>query len=63
MLFKQIQSSTNPETALKTIIESNPQLQQTLQTARQYGEDPKSAFYNLAKAKGINPENILRLLK
>jgi hypothetical protein len=27
------------------------------------GGDPKTAFYNMAKAKGIDPDSIINMLK
>lgn len=51
-------------TKLKTM--SNPQTllnnHQIAQLIKQYG-NPKAAFYEIAKQKGINPDDILKYLK
>ena len=44
-------------------IQSNPQMQQAIQLANSLGNNPKEAFYALAKQKGVNPEDILNQLK
>ena len=36
---------------------------QVMQIVQKYGGDPNKAFYALAEEKGINPQEILDLLK
>ena len=45
---------SNPQALL-----NNPQIAQLI---KQYG-NPKNAFYEVAKQKGINPDEILKYLK
>jgi hypothetical protein len=52
--------SQNPQAMLGQIAQTNPQLKQAIEMA---GSDPKTAFYSLAKQKGIDPEQIIQLLK
>ena len=42
---------------------SNPQMQQVMQLIQKHGGDPTKAFYALAEEKGIDPQQILDLLK
>jgi hypothetical protein len=48
---------------MQQLIGQNPQMQQVMQIINQNGGDPKAAFYNLAKQKGIDPDEILSMLK
>ena len=40
-----------------------PQYQQAMQLIQQAGGDAKAAFYQLAKEKGVDPNQILSMLK
>ena len=58
-----VKSSGNPQLMLNQLMQSNPQMQQVMQIVQKYGGDPNKAFYALAEEKGINPQEILDLLK
>ena len=45
---------------IQQALQRNPQVQQLIQLSN---NDPKQAFYNLAEQKGINPNDILDILK
>ena len=49
----------NPQQIVNFILQKNPVLQQSLSQ----GISPKDAFYELASRKGIDPNQILKLLK
>lgn len=55
-----IKAAKNPSALAQTMVEKNPQVKQMIQEA---GGDPKRAFYNAAKQKGINPDEIINMLK
>ena len=48
---------------LQTMLKSHPQYQNVMRIVEQYGGDPQKAFYELAKQKGVNPDDILNMLK
>ena len=48
---------------LQSMIQSNPQMQNVMNYINQNGGDPKAAFYNLAKQKGVDPEQVLNILR
>lgn len=48
---------------MQTAIRQNPQYQQILNLLRENGGDPQRAFYALANQMGINPNDILSMLK
>lgn len=58
-----LNSSNNPEAMLQYLMASNPKFKDAMNLVRQNGGSPKDAFYALAKQKGINPDEIIRLLK
>ena len=62
-LFNMVKASRNPQAMLSQIAQTNPQLRQTLDFVNRSGGDPKSAFYKMAEEKGVNPEDILSMLR
>ena len=59
-MMQAIKSSGNPQALINQMASQNPQLNQIIQ---QYGGDPKTAFYKYAEANGVNPDDILRMMK
>ena len=53
-------ATSNPMAMLNQLVNKNPQIQQIIQ---QYGGDPKTAFYKYAEANGIDPNEVLNMLK
>ena len=53
-MVTKLKMMSNPQALL-----NNPQIAQLI---KQYG-NPKAAFYEVAKQKGINPDEILKYLK
>ena len=58
-----IKSSNNPQAMLQNMVNQNPQYKQIMDYVRQNGGDPKTAFYKMAQEKGVNPDDILNMLK
>ena len=58
-----VKNSRDPRIALESMIQSNPQMQNVMDMVRQNGGDPKAAFLNLAKQKGVDPNDILNMLR
>lgn len=58
-MITMIKSAGNPQLMLNQLIQNNPQVMQIVQ---KYGSADK-AFYALAEEKGINPQEIIDLLK
>ena len=53
----------NSPTMLNHMLSSNPRLKQVMDYVNANGGDAQSAFYKLAKEKGIDPEEILSQLR
>ena len=58
-----IKNSRNPKAMLEQMMQSNPQIQQAMNYINQNGGDAKSAFYALARQKGVDPESVLRMFR
>ena len=58
-----VKSAGNPQAMLQSMMKDNPQMQQVMDIVNQSGGDPKAAFYKMAEEKGVNPDEILNLLK
>lgn len=59
-MINMFRNSNNPQMLIQNMLQNNPKVQQLIQ---QCGGNPKTAFYNLARQKGINPDEILNMLK
>ena len=62
-MMNMIRNSNNPQYALQQMIQSDPRMQNVMNIIRQNGGDPRTAFYNLAQQKGVDPEEVLRMLR
>lgn len=62
-MMNMLRSSNNPQALLQNMIQQNPQMKNVMDIIQQNGGDPKTAFYNLANQRGVNPDEILEMLK
>ena len=58
--IRMVKSASNPAAVVQNMAAQNPQVQQAIRMA---GGDPKAAFYALARQKGVNPDDILNMLR
>lgn len=61
--FKMMKGARNPQQLLNNMMQSNPQMKQTMDMIKSSGKSPKDLFYEMAKQKGVNPDSILSQLK
>lgn len=61
--IQAIRYSRNPNLMLQQLMQSNPNVASTMNLVRQYGGNPQKAFYEEAKKKGIDPNQILSMLR
>ena len=45
------------------ILQNNPQMAYVMKYVQEHGGDPKTAFYEMAKEKGIDPNYIINSLQ
>ena len=62
-MMSMVRMSQNPQAMIQQIMQNNPNMKQVMEIVQQYGGDASRAFYTLAEQKGINPQEILDLLK
>ena len=62
-MISLLKSSGNPQALLNQLMMTSPNMKQVMEIVQQYGGDANRAFYALAEQKGINPQEILDLLK
>ena len=57
-----VKSSRNPNLMLREMAKTNSNVREVLDLVNRTG-DAKSAFYQLASAKGVDPEAILSMIR
>ena len=62
-MLNMVRSSDNPNQAMQQMLASNPQYQNVMNYINQNGGDARTAFYNMAAQKGVDPNSILNQLK
>ena len=62
-MMNMVKSAGNPQAMLQALVQNNPQMRQVMTLINQSGGDPKTAFYKLAQEKGVDPQQILDMLK
>lgn len=56
-------TSKNPQETLNRMMQNNPRMKQVMDYVNANGGDAKSAFYKLAKERGVDPEEVLSQLR
>ena len=62
-MMNMVQMSANPRMALQNIVNQNPNLQNILSLVGSNGANLQQVFYNMAKQKGVNPEDVINALR
>ena len=62
-LMNMVRSAQNPHLALNQLIMNNPQMKQVMDIVQKHGGDPMAAFRAEAEARGVDPDEILNMLK
>ena len=62
-MLGMVNASQNPQSTLNQLRMNNPQMKQVMDVVNQYGGDPQKAFYAIAEQQGVNPQEILNMLK
>lgn len=60
----KLKALKNPEAAMQMLMQQkNPNMAKAMDYVKQHGGDPKAAFEALAKESGIDPSEIMSMLK
>lgn len=62
-LFNMLKGDANPMQTLQSMAQTNPQIKEAMDYIQNNGGDAQSAFYKLAEQRGIDPNNILNMIK
>lgn len=59
-LAQLLKSSGNPQMMIYNLLNQNPNVSQMMNN---FGGDPKTTFYNLARQRGIDPDQFINTIK
>ena len=62
-MIGMIRGAGNPQAMLAQLAQTNPQLQEVMRLVEKHGGDPMTAFRAEAQARGVDPQEILDMLK
>ena len=62
-MMQMVKSAGNPQAMLQQLAMNNPQMRQVMEIVKKHGGDPMAAFRAEAKARGVDPDEILSMLK
>ena len=62
-MMNTVRMARDPQAAMMGMVQSNPQLQQVMEAVRQHGNDPMKAFREMAEANGLDPDEILSMIR
>ena len=58
-----IKSASNPQAMISQMAQKDIRFKQIMDIVNQYGGDPKTAFYEVCKQRGVDPNTILQQLR
>lgn len=59
-MMQAIRAAQNPQAEVSQLVARNPQLSSVLQ---QYGGNAQQAFYGMANQFGVNPDEVLSMIR
>ena len=62
-MMNMVRSAQNPQAALNQLIMNNPQMKQVMDIVQKHGGDPMTAFRKEAEAAGMDPNEIMNMLR
>ena len=62
-MMAAVRSAGDPNAMLQQMMATNPQMQKVQQIIQQNGGDARTAFYAVAQQQGVDPEQILAMLR
>ena len=57
-----VRAAQNPQLMLNQMMMNNPQMKQVMDIVQKHGGDPMTAFRKEAEERGVDPDEILRML-
>ena len=62
-LMGMVRNANNPQALLGQMAQNNPQVKQVMDIIQKHGGDPMAAFQAEAQARGVDPQQIMGMLK
>ena len=62
-MMGMVRAAQNPQAMMNQLMMNNPQLKQAMDIVNQYNGDANKAFQELARQNGINPQEIMDMLR
>ena len=62
-MMTMVGGAQDPNGMLRQMMNNNPQMKQVMDVIQNAGGDPRRAFYELAQQKGVDPQEILDMMK
>lgn len=62
-MMTMVSGAQDPNGMISQMMNTNPQMKQVMDVIRNAGGDPRRAFYQLAEEKGVDPQEILDMMK
>ena len=62
-MMSMVRAAQNPQAALSQLAMNNPQMKQVMDIVQKHGGDPMTAFRKEAEARGVDPDEILNMIK
>ena len=61
-VINMVRGANNPQQLLMNLANQNPQIRQVMNLVQNSGKSPKDLFYEMARQKGVDPNQILNTL-
>lgn len=62
-MMNMLSGAQDPGAMIGKMLEGNPNMKQITDLINNAGGDPRKAFYQLAQQKGVDPQEILNMMK
>ena len=62
-MMGMVKQAQDPQAMISQLMVNNPQLKQVMNIVDQYGGDPELAFRETAKQMGVDPQQVLNMMK
>ena len=62
-MISAVKMARDPQAALMGMVQGNPHLRQVMDAVKQHGNDPMAAFRAMAEENGLDPDEILSMIR
>ena len=62
-MMNAVRTAQNPQLMLNQLIMTNPQMKQVMDIVQKHGGDPMTAFRMEAQARGVDPQEIMDMMR